>query len=141
MGRTGAYDASLAALLQAPNHCDGKDAGELTWHDAAALGLRGRAFNKTAETYQRLPSSAEKGAGPGGKGPVRSSIWDLQTQPAGLFVQFETAAACIFLRYKIKPGQIPDPRMGTMAAISMWCAGIMMLRQRSAALPLRVRFS
>jgi hypothetical protein len=75
----------------------------LAWHDGAEmLGLlRGRAFNQTATTYERLPATARAGEGPGGKGPVRSSIWELQTQPAGQFLQFTTDASCIFARYTI----------------------------------------
>ena len=59
--------------------------------------------------YERLPATAQKGEGPGGKGPVRASIWELQTQPAGLFVQFTTSAPCIFVNYTI-----------ASADISMW---------------------
>ena len=80
----------------------------LAWHDGAAL-LHGRAFNDTASTYERLPARAKAGEGPGGKGPVRRSIWELQTQPAGQFLQFTTDASCIFVRYAIASD-----------AISMW---------------------
>lgn len=92
-------------LWASSSECNGKTADQLAWHDGALLGLRGRAFNSTATTYERLPATAQAGAGPGGKGPVRSAIWSLQKQPAGLFLQFTTDAPCIFVRYNIaSPG-------------------------------------
>ena len=35
--------------LLPPNGCDKKGLGGFVWHDAAALGLRGKAFNATDE--------------------------------------------------------------------------------------------
>ena len=106
-----AADAGLPLDEPLPEaaQCNKKSIGELRWQDAAALGLRGRAFNDTAETYHRLPAAAKAGAGPSGKGPGRAAIWGLQSQPAGLFVQFETDASCIFVNYTIGS-----------AATSMW---------------------
>lgn len=109
--------ANVALLLSllvasAAGQCDKKSLPDMTWHNASALGIRGKAFNNsvTRGLYERLPAAAE----PSSKGPkstkvVRSAVWELSTQPAGMFIQFSTDASCIFVKYNLRS-----------ASTSMW---------------------
>ena len=45
-------------------------------------------------------------ADPNSTAAVRDAVWGLSQQPAGLFIQFETDASCIFLQYSLKSSSI-----------------------------------
>ena len=87
-----------AAIPAVP--CNKQGVDSLQWTDAASLGLHGRAtFGSPPAAWQapynRLPASASAA------GAVRNIIWSLSRMPAGLFVQFRTDAACVFVNYTL----------------------------------------
>jgi len=66
----------------------------LVWRDIRALGVEGRAFEDTADYYDRLPAKAEK--------TVRDGVWQLQAHSAGMYVRFVTDAPEIGVRWKLR---------------------------------------
>jgi hypothetical protein len=97
---------SSAFLSIAVADCNKKSLSSMVFHDATNLRVRGRAFNATgpeatAYPFERLPASS--------KGIVRDAVYGLSEQPAGLFVQFESDASCIFVNYTL-----------VSASTSMW---------------------
>ena len=97
---------SSAFLSIAVADCNKKSLSSMVFHDATTLRVRGRAFNATgpeatAYPFERLPASS--------KGVVRDAVYGLSEQPAGLFVQFESDASCIFVNYTL-----------VSASTSMW---------------------
>eukprot|EP00940_MAST-03C_sp_MAST-3C-sp2_P000994 g994.t1 len=74
--------------------------GAWTWYDVREYSsglLHGKAAYASGETplhyYERLPASAQN--------TTRASIWELQQQPAGMFVQFRTNSSAIATRYNL----------------------------------------
>jgi len=70
----------------------------ITWWnpaDSNSLVIDGQAWpGEVASIYHRLPRQAE--------GVVRSSVWNLSKQSAGLSVRFRSDAESITVRYKVK---------------------------------------
>lgn len=57
-------------------------ANNLKWYDILDLGLEGQGWRDTESPYDRLPARA--------KSIVRSSVWQLSQNSAGLCVRFMT---------------------------------------------------
>jgi len=82
-------------------------AGEsLQWHDAALLTIEGRGWERTADTWSRLPDHA--------RGLVREDIWRLADDAAGLCVRFVTDSRRIAARWTLaRPGFTMDHMAAT----------------------------
>ena len=80
----------------------------LEWLDIRALGVEGRAFEDTADYYDRLPAKAEQ--------TVRDGIWQLQAHSAGMCVRFLTDAPEIGVRWTLR---FPQLAMHHMPATGM----------------------
>jgi hypothetical protein len=79
-------DTHTAKAADAPSCSD-----SIAWMAATELNIVGRAFNDTPTPYNRLPAAAE--------GVVRSAVWGLSLDSAGLFVAFQTDAPIIYVNY------------------------------------------
>lgn len=73
------------------------NAQSMTWHDPLqepSQVINGRAWNsEIGNSYSRLPERA--------KANVRSSLWDMAVQPAGLSIAFRTTSPTIEVRYTV----------------------------------------
>jgi len=67
----------------------------LNWIDATELGLCGSGFPPSDKPYpySRLPVAA--------KNVVRTAVWDLSLDSAGMFVSFQSNATLIYLNYTL----------------------------------------
>ena len=78
-----------------------KEFGEdLLWYDILSLGLEGRGWDesKTKTPYDRLPAKAE--------GVVRSPVWSLSQDSAGMMVRFRTNASQIACRWTLRDSNL-----------------------------------
>ncbi len=82
-----------------------ESASELAWHDVTEWGVEGRAWEDEprARWFDRLPVSAEK--------QVRSAVWNLSRDSAGMMVRFETDATEIWVDYKLFKPDLDKPHM------------------------------
>lgn len=74
-----------------------------TWHDIRDFGVEGRAFDDTEVFYDRLPARAKK--------LVRSAVWNLSRDSAGMAVRFVTDASTIRARWELKDAGLSMPHM------------------------------
>lgn len=74
----------------------GRGSGGVDWHDVSQWGVEGKGWSETESFYDRLPAKA--------KGVVRSAVWGLSKQSAGMSVRFDTDAAAIAVRYALSGG-------------------------------------
>jgi hypothetical protein len=65
-----------------------------SWHDMKTFGIEGRAFDDTEIFYDRLPARAKK--------LVRSTVWGLSRDSAGMAVRFVTDATTIKAKWELK---------------------------------------
>ena len=72
----------LFALVFAANAA--AQSNQLHWHDARTLTLEGKGWSDTKDFYDRLPARAE--------GIVRTQVWALSHDSAGMCVRFVTDA-------------------------------------------------
>lgn len=63
----------------------------IIFKDFQELGVHGRAFNDTANYFNRLPSAA--------KGNVRDEVWNLSLMTTGMFVHFVSNATSLYIKY------------------------------------------
>ncbi|MBM3737532.1 MAG: DUF1080 domain-containing protein [Acidobacteria bacterium] len=82
---------------------------ETRWHPVTNLPLEGKGWTQTKHLYDRLPTNAE--------GTVRSPVWSLGRNSAGLAYRFTTSATRIHARWKLRPG-------GAMALPHMPATGV-----------------
>jgi len=73
------------------------------WHDIRDFGIEGRAFDDTEVFYDRLPGRAKK--------LVRSAVWNLSRDSAGMAVRFVTDATTIRARWELKDAGLAMPHM------------------------------
>ncbi len=66
----------------------------LYWYDIKALGVEGKGWTDTKIFYDRLPAKAE--------GVVRTPVWNLSRDSAGLCVRFVTDATIIHARWDLR---------------------------------------
>jgi len=88
-----------------PNFASKELRDGLEWLDIRALGVEGRAFEDTADYYDRLPAKAQE--------MVRDGIWQLQAYSAGMYVRFLTDAPEIGVRWTLR---FPELAMHHMPA-------------------------
>jgi len=102
-----APDAS-AGLTDASPH--GYAPGYLIhWTSAEDLTIRGRAFNDTPSPWNRLPSAAH--------GVVRSAVWALSLQSAGITVSFESDSPVVWVNYTARDAFSPDPHFAVSGTL------------------------
>lgn len=65
---------------------------DLIWHDMKDYPLHGTVAHDTEKAYSRLPDSL--------KTKIRSELWDLGANSAGLYIRFATDASAIGARWK-----------------------------------------
>jgi hypothetical protein len=73
------------------------DGDGFRWFDATAIGLQGRAFERTAHAYDRLPARAQD--------LVTSEVWRLSHHTTGMRLTFSTNASEIRIRCTYGPEQ------------------------------------
>ena len=76
---------------------------KLQWHDARQLTVEGKGWAATKEFYDRLPEEAEKN--------VRSPVWALSRDSAGMAVRFITDATEISVRWTLRKEALAMPHM------------------------------
>lgn len=91
------------------------------WYDARLLGIEGQAFRDTKAPFDRLPARAEPPAPRKGdseeatkdaqKGKVRTDVWNLSRDSAGLCVRFLTDASTISCDWTLTKANLAMPHM------------------------------
>src|SRR5262245_29399608 len=66
----------------------------LQWHDARELTLEGKGWSDTKDFYDRLPARAQP--------TVRTQVWTLSHDSAGMCVRFVTDATAISARWTLR---------------------------------------
>jgi hypothetical protein len=80
-----------ASVLRTSTHQSGGRSVEIEWRDARALRIDGRGWLEPGREFNRLPARAE--------GAVTPEVWNLQTNTAGMHVDFNTDSPRIFVRW------------------------------------------
>lgn len=75
----------------------------LKWYDGRDLRLEGKGWSDTKSDYDRLPARAEQ--------IVRTNVWNLSHDSAGLCVRFVTDATGISARWSLRKPQLAMPHM------------------------------
>ena len=73
------------------------------WRDARQMEVEGKGWMDTKDYYDRLPARAES--------RVRSDVWNLSHDSAGLSVRFMTDATTIAARWNLRRGNLAMPHM------------------------------
>ena len=76
---------------------------DLAWYDVTTWGVEGKGFTDTQRYFDRLPSRAESS--------VRSAVWSLSRDSAGMVAHFQTDAATIHVRYTLFKDRLDMPHM------------------------------
>jgi lysophospholipase L1-like esterase len=84
-------------------------AESLKWHDLRNFTIEGKAWNETANFYDRLPAKAEK--------IVRPEVWRLAQNSAGISARFITDADSVSVRWKLRSNNLALSNM-TATAVS-----------------------
>ncbi len=102
--------AADAAGLTRVDSAKGKtiEKSELLWYDLRELVVEGRGFTETKSFYDRLPAKAE--------GVVRSPVWNLSLNSAGIATRFVTDAKSISARWKLRSANLAMPHMPATGA-------------------------
>lgn len=90
-GRSSAAPAETAAIE------------DLAWHEVTAAVVEGKGWSDTGQPFDRLPARAQQ--------IVRPPVWELSRDSAGLYVDFETEAANISVRWTLNTEQLAMPHM------------------------------
>ncbi|MBG87479.1 MAG: hypothetical protein CMO80_11340 [Verrucomicrobiales bacterium] len=91
--------ACLSATAgQPPIPFEASKDGKTHWYDIRHLGVEGRGFDDTKEYYDRLPARAE--------GVVRSAVWSLSRNSAGMSARFVTDATDIKARWELTSSRL-----------------------------------
>lgn len=77
--------------------------GAVQWYDIRNLNLEGQGWTETKAPFDRLPGKAE--------GVVRSAVWGLSRNSAGLCVRFVTDATTIHARWTNTSDRLAMPHM------------------------------
>lgn len=84
---------------------------ELTWYDAAAVGIDGRGWTDTKTPYDRFPPKAE--------GKVPEGVWTRSLNSAGMSVSFATDSDIIVIRWKVRNPSIYTPYLSSMSVAGL----------------------
>jgi lysophospholipase L1-like esterase len=80
-----------------------RSVGTNLWFDIRQLNVEGRGWNDTKDFYDRLPARA--------KGVVRTPVWDLSRNSAGICVRFVTDATSLHARWALTDPWLYLPNM------------------------------
>lgn len=94
--------AALAGRIRTPGGTTPQQ-GELRWHDVRAWPIHGRGWSDTERTFDRLPARAH--------GVVPAAVWDLSRHSAGMYVEFESDARELSVRYELLKGELAMAHM------------------------------
>ncbi len=75
----------------------------LVWHEVGESQIEGKGWNDTKSLFDRLPARAE--------GVVRDPVWELSHDSAGMYVQFQTDASTISVRWTLNSNGLAMPHM------------------------------
>jgi len=84
---------------------------ELTWYNAADLGVDGKGWTDTNTPYDRLPKYAEK--------KVPDGVWQRSMNSAGMSVSFATDAPMLVIRWKMRHPSISSPYLSSMSVAGL----------------------
>jgi len=85
-------------LKGTPDPCNGD-----VWYDGTLLPLEGKGWENTESYYDRLPAPA--------KDKVRTPVWDLSHDSAGMALRFTTEATAVKVRWTLRNGNLALPHM------------------------------
>jgi hypothetical protein len=94
--------AALAGRIRTPAATTQQQA-ELRWHDVRDWPVEGRGWSDTERTFDRLPARAQ--------GVVPAKVWDLSRYSAGMYVEFESDAKELWVRYELLKGELAMAHM------------------------------
>jgi hypothetical protein len=77
--------------------------GSTLWYDVQLLTIEGQGWQDTAARYDRLPAKAE--------GKVRTEVWNLGRQSAGIAIRFVTDSPAIHARWTLTSASLAMPHM------------------------------
>ncbi|WP_289023964.1 SGNH/GDSL hydrolase family protein [uncultured Salegentibacter sp.] len=80
----------------------GQNEVELDWYNTAEMELGGKVKASTSNPYQRFPDSMQN--------LVRKRVWELSKNPSGVYVDFETDASQVIVKYVVN-GPLQFPHM------------------------------
>lgn len=86
--RTAASHSTLTTIDATPTIENG-----IAWYDVAQWGVEGKGWQDTERFYDRLPARA--------RSTVRSAVWDLSRDSAGMLTRFETDSTVFHARYRL----------------------------------------
>ncbi|MEZ5347502.1 MAG: SGNH/GDSL hydrolase family protein [Pyrinomonadaceae bacterium] len=89
----------------------GQERIEVTWYNAADLGIAGRGWTDTNTPYDRLPKHAEK--------KVPEAVWKRGSNTAGMTVPFATDASMVIIRWKLRNPGISTPYLSSMSVAGL----------------------
>ncbi len=87
-------DVKVNAKVNAKADPKSDEQPSTAWYDIRLLEVEGRGWNDTQAFYDRLPARAE--------GLVRTPVWGLSHDSAGMAVRFQTDATTIQARWTVK---------------------------------------
>ena len=76
---------------------------DIAWYDAKDIGVEGKAWEDTETFYDRLPARAKE--------QVRSAVWSLSQDSAGMCIRFVSSAETIHARWTLKSNDLAMPHM------------------------------
>src|SRR5262249_19580465 len=100
-----ALAASLAATADSFGQEEAKDEKKIVWHDVRTLTVEGRGWpeSELKSPFDRLPAKAE--------GKVRSAVWGLSHDSAGICVRFSSDSPSIHCRWTVLRSNLALPHM------------------------------
>lgn len=96
---------ATAAAVQPPSQKSAKEEDGLAWHDARKLTIEGRGWPEKdlKAPFDRLPAKAE--------GQVRSAVWGLSHDSAGICVRFASDSPQVHCRWTVLKANLALPHM------------------------------
>lgn len=94
--------AALAGRIRTPA-ANTQQPGDRRWHDVRDWPVGGRGWSDTERPFDRLPARA--------RGVVPAAVWDLSRYSAGMYVEFESDANELSVRYELLKGDLAMAHM------------------------------
>ena len=91
----------VLSLMTLPGQ--GSKSTATTWVDSSKLRVEGKAWEDTLAPFDRLPEKAAK--------QVRTPVWKLSRNSAGILLRFKTNAASIYARWTLTSSKMALPHM------------------------------